>query len=100
MLVAVIGAIAAVLVAIITYALTSASSRDLSMWEKQLERSNSQPKDFYGPLLALSQASDEFWKDLSAKHEHSREKMTHEQAGDLWIQWITEVFQPTNKVTG
>jgi hypothetical protein len=97
MLVAVIGATAAVLVAIITYALTSASSRDLSMWEKQLERSNSQLKDFYGPLLALSQASDEFWKDLSAKHEHSREKMTHEQAGDLWIQWITEVFQPTNK---
>jgi hypothetical protein len=23
--------------------------------------------------------------------------MTREQAGDLWIQWITEVFQPANK---
>ena len=97
MLVAVIGAIAAILVAIITYALTSATSRDLSMWEKQLDRSNSQLRDFYGPLLALCQASDEFWKDLSAKHGHSREEMTHEQAGDLWIQWITQVFQPANK---
>jgi len=81
MLVAVIGAIAAILVAIITYALTSASSRNLSMWEKRLERTNSQLKDFYGPLLALSQASDEFWKDLSTKHGDSREKMIREQGG-------------------
>jgi hypothetical protein len=97
MLVALIGAIAAILVAIVTYALTFASNRDLSMWEKQLERSNSQLRDFYGPLLALSQSSDEFWKHLSAKHGDSREKMIREQSGALWIQWITEVFQPANK---
>jgi hypothetical protein len=97
MLVAVIGGIAAILVAIITYAMNSASSRSLNMWEKQLERTNSQLKDFYGPLLALSQASDEFWKNLSAKHGHSREKMTREQEGNLWIQWVTEIFQPANR---
>ena len=64
---------------------------------KRLGRTNSQLKDFYGPLLSLSQASDEFWKNLSAKYGHSREKMIQEQEGKLWMQWITDIFQPANK---
>ena len=62
MMVAVIGAIAAIGVAIITYVMTYVSSRRMGLWEKRLERTNSQLKDFYGPLLALSGASDKFWK--------------------------------------
>jgi hypothetical protein len=97
MVAAIIGASATILVAIITYALTYVSSRRLSLWQKRLERTNNQLKDFYGPLLALSETSDRTWKLLSGRYGHSRERIAREENGDLWVLWVTEIFQPINK---
>jgi hypothetical protein len=97
MVAAVITASATILVAIITYALTYVSNRRLSLWQKRLERTNSQLKEFYGPLYALSETSNRTWKLLSEKYGHSRERIAREDNGDLWVVWITDVFQPINR---
>lgn len=97
MVATIITASATILVAIITYALTYVSNRSLSLWEKRLERANSQLEDFYGPLLALSETSNKTWKSLSEKYGHSRETIVHEDNGDLWILWVTDIFQPINR---
>jgi hypothetical protein len=97
MLAAIIGAIATVLAVILTYLSTYLNNSRLSRWQKRLDRTNSQLKYFYGPLLSLSETSDRTWKLLSEKYDHSRERIAREQRGKLWISWVIEVFQPINK---
>jgi hypothetical protein len=97
MVAAIIGASATVLVAIITYIFTYVSNRRLSLWQERLARTTAQLKDFYGPLFALSQAGDRTWKLLLRKgYGHSRESIAQAENGDLWVLWVTEVFQPIN----
>jgi hypothetical protein len=97
MVAVVITASATILVAIITYALTYVSNRRLTLWQKRLERTDSQLKDFYGPLLALSETSNKTWKLLSEKYGHSRARIAREDKGDLWVLWVTDIFQPLNR---
>jgi len=98
MVAAIIGASATVLVAIITYALTYVSNRRLRLWQERLARTNAQLKDFYGPLFALSQSGQRTWRLLLSKtYGRSREEIAQAENGDLWVLWVTEVFQPINE---
>lgn len=96
MLAAVIAAIATVAAAIITYALTYYFNRRQSLWEKRLERTNAQLKQLYGPLLSLAESADRIWEVFSQRYGGGREGIIREEGGDVWISWITDVFQPPN----
>jgi hypothetical protein len=94
---AIIAGLATVAVAILTYFFTYINNRIQNSWQTRLERTDAQLKDFYGPLLALSQTSDRTWRLLMKEYKNDLEKLIREDNGDLWVLWVTEIFQPINK---
>jgi len=69
----------------------------------QLDFVNAQLRYFYGPLLALAEASQRSWKVF--KSQHTPEAARHfwdpayppsSEARAAWLHWVTTVLIPTN----
>ncbi|MCA9041913.1 MAG: hypothetical protein KDA65_16280 [Planctomycetaceae bacterium] len=75
--------------------------------QARLDRINRQLRDFYGPLYAILQASDEAWSAFCQKYwpNHGLETYfpkegTHllkEEELKRWVIWMREVFHPLNE---
>ena len=96
---AIIAASASVAVAVITYLLTYLNSKRLSKWQDGLARTNAQLQQFYGPLLSLAETSERSWNLFREKYglpDGGPEVDISQEHRDLWILWVTNVFQPAN----
>lgn len=98
---ALITAVASVLVALVAGLLTYRNSRKLNLRQDQLARLNAQLGELYGPLFALSQASNAVFTAFRSRHRHGAAytpdaDLTVEQR-EVWAQWMTAVFMPMNK---
>lgn len=96
-----IAASASVLVAVLAGLFTYRNNRSLKLREDQLTRVNDQLEHLYGPLYALSQASEKAFRTFQDRHPHGSvytvgAALTHEQR-EVWIQWMRTVFMPINR---
>lgn len=96
-----ITAVASVAVALVAGLLTYRNSRKLGLRQDQLARVNLQLEELYGPLFALSQASNAVWAAFRERHQHGMAyvadaDLTQEQR-ELWTHWIANVFMPVNR---
>ena len=97
----VITAIASVVVAFVAGLFAYRNSRNLSLRQDQLVRVNTQLEEFYGPILALTEASNAVWVAFQERHEHGRAYFTDAplsaEQRDVWTHWIRTVFMPMNR---
>lgn len=97
-------AFAGVLVAAIGYLVKYFSDIKLAQRTDRLDRINRQLSDFYGPLLALTRASEESWRAFRRRYRPPESvsfwKMdpspTKEEA-IAWRLWMTTVFVPVHQ---
>jgi hypothetical protein len=92
-----------VLVAAIGYFAKYATDLRLAQRNDRLERINQQLSEFYGPLLACTQSSEESWHAFRKRHRpgtgsfwRSDPPPTREDVL-VWRLWITTVFMPVNE---
>jgi hypothetical protein len=92
-----------VLVAAIGYFAKYATDLRLAQRNDRLERINQQLIEFYGPLLACTQSSEESWHAFRKRHRpgigsfwRSDPPPTREDVL-VWRLWITTVFMPVNE---
>ena len=92
-----------VLVAAIGYFIKYATDLRLAQRNDRLERINQQLSEFYGPLLACTQSSEESWQAFRQRHRpgpgsfwKSDPPPTREDVL-VWRLWITTVFMPVNE---
>lgn len=73
----------------------------------QLDRVNRQLKELYGPLYIRLKASQETWDAFWQKHRPSHGRSHYfganvevtEKEKEVWRNWMTNVFEPTNAKT-
>lgn len=88
--------------ALIGYLITYFNSLRLSHLAERLTRVNRQLAEFYGPLFALTQASDSAWDAFRAKYRPDAEayfddtELTDAEL-QAWRNWMKSVFAPTNR---
>jgi hypothetical protein len=96
-------ALAGVLVAAIGYVVKYVTDVRLAQRTDRLDRINRQLSDFYGPLLALTRASDESWRAFRRRYRtgggsywKTDPPPTVEDAV-AWRLWMTTVFIPVHQ---
>jgi hypothetical protein len=83
------------------YLITYLNNVRLSQRAERLERVNKQLGELYGPLFALSQASDRAWQAFRRKYRPGRTYFgegappTDEEL-KAWRLWMSTVFMPNN----
>jgi len=92
----------AIIVALVTFILTSWTNRRQGALQAQLTRVNLQLANLYGPLLALTRSNSEVWSTFFERHRVSPADFLNETpVGDaqrrLWIEWMQTVFMPSNR---
>jgi hypothetical protein len=95
-----ITAAASVLVALLAGLLTYRNNQRLGLRQDQLARVNAQLEEFYGPLLALSQASNRAWLAFRRRYRPGGpyfDGTETEADRNNWVHWMREVFIPTNR---
>lgn len=97
-------AVAGLLVAIAGYFIRYAIDLRLAQRKERLERINRQLSEFYGPMLALSRASDESWEAFrqrfrppSAVSFWQLEPPPTRDEVLAWRRWMTTVFVPVHQ---
>ncbi|HEU5471806.1 MAG TPA: hypothetical protein VFV67_14240 [Actinophytocola sp.] len=98
---AVIAAVSSVLVAVLAGLFAYLNSRAASVRQDRLARVNAQLEELYGPLFALSQASNAVWRTFRERHRFGMvfvpaAELTEEQR-QVWVRWIRDVFLPMNR---
>ena len=97
-------ALIGVFVAAIGYFVKYTTDLKLAQRNDRLERINRQLSEFYGPLLALTRASDESWQAFRRRYRppggesfwKSDPPLTREDAV-AWRLWMTTVFVPVQR---
>jgi hypothetical protein len=91
------------IVAIAGYLFTYRNNLRLAERKDRLERVTTQLRDFYGPLLALSSASNSAWLVFRSEYRRNikafwdpRSPPSAEEAA-AWRLWMTSVFMPLNR---
>jgi hypothetical protein len=91
------------LVAIVGLLATYWNSLRLAKRKDRLERVNRQLGELYGPLLALTSASNRSWSVFREQYRSrtqaywdQRDPPTPEEA-EAWRRWMTAVFMPMNR---
>ncbi len=90
-----------VALAFIGYLITYANNLRLSQRKERLDRINRQLAELYGPLFALTYASEMAWRAFRSKHRPGRayfgegEPPTDEEL-KVWRLWMSTVFMPNN----
>ena len=89
------------LVAIAGYAVAHRNNLRLAERNDRLDRVSRQLSNFYGPLLALSYASNASWRVFRRRYRPgggfwNDPPPTLEEAA-IWRSWMTEVFTPLNR---
>jgi hypothetical protein len=100
----VLAAIVGVGAALIGYFVKYATDIRLAQRNDRLERINRQLSEFYGPLLALTRASDESWRAFRKRYRPPGNASfwkpdpppTTEDAA-IWRLWMTTVFVPVHQ---
>ena len=98
----VVGLISSVLLALIGYLYTFYSTRITQRREAQLKRLDEQLRMLYGPLYALSVASEAAWTSFMAKFAPEAgvfikpDRPPTEEELSIWRTWITTVILPMN----
>jgi hypothetical protein len=90
--------------ALVGYFVKYATDIRLAQRNDRLERINRQLSDFYGPLLALTRASDESWQAFRNRYRPPGNEsfwkadppLTAEDAV-VWRLWMTTVFVPVHQ---
>jgi hypothetical protein len=97
-------ALAGVLVAAIGYLVKYFSDIKFAQRTDRLERINRQLSEFYGPLLALTRASEESWRAFRRRYRPPEDvsfwKMDpgpSEEETIAWRLWMTTVFVPVHQ---
>jgi hypothetical protein len=90
-----------ILLAIAGYLATYANSLRLARRSDRLDRINRQLRDLYGPLFALTSASNRTWSEFRQRYRPSGgfwdldSPPTQDEAA-AWRLWMSEVFMPLN----
>jgi hypothetical protein len=96
------GLVGSVLLALIGYLSTYYSTRITQRREAQLKRLDEQLRMLYGPLYALSAASEAAWTSFMEKFAPEAgvfikpERPPTEEELSIWRSWITAVILPMN----
>ena len=91
-----------VMLAFIGYMATYLNNLRLVQRKDRLERVERQLRDFYGPLLSLSESSTRAWQAFRSKYRPGRgywrtdDQPTANEAA-AWRAWMTSVFTPLNE---
>jgi hypothetical protein len=97
------GLISSVLLALVGYLWTFYSTRITKRREAQLKRLDEQLRILYGPLYALSGASEAAWNSFMAKFAPEAgvfikpDRPPTEEELSIWRSWITTVILPMNE---
>lgn len=91
-----IAAASAAVVALMSAFLTYNTTRRLSNRSDQISFVGRQLSELYGPLQALSKASETSWAEFRKKYYHD-DVVLDEDTKILWKYWITNVFMPINR---
>jgi hypothetical protein len=97
------GLISSVLLALVGYLWTFYSTRITQRREAQLKRLDEQLRILYGPLYALSGASEAAWNSFMAKFAPEAgvfikpDRPPTEEELSIWRSWITTVILPMNE---
>jgi hypothetical protein len=95
-----------VLVAAFGYLAKHASDLRLAQRNDRLNRINRQLSDFYGPLLALTESSEESWDAFRKRYRPGSDERESfwrleppptEDDVLIWRLWMTTVFMPVNE---
>ena len=92
-----------VLIAAVGYFVKYATDLRLAQRTDRLDRVNRQLSGFYGPLLALTRASEESWDAFRRRHRPGggsfwrSDPPPTKQDVLVWRLWITTVFMPMNQ---
>jgi hypothetical protein len=103
MITALITAIAAAAVALISVFLTYTTTKRLSRRSDQIAFVGRQLSELYGPLLALSWAAHKSWIEFRKKYGSDRPYLFSSESvpdeGDVhaWRYWLKHVFMPINR---
>ena len=98
--------IAGVTAAVIGSAFTVILNRRRDRLLAQLDLVNNQLRYFYGPLLALTEASERAWKVFSRQHitagaqdfwDRNPKYAPTREARAAWLDWVTNILIPTDK---
>jgi hypothetical protein len=87
--------------AFIGYFVTYVNNIRLSQRKERLERVNRQLGELYGPLFALTQASDRAWRAFRNKYRPSGAFFNEvspptDEELKIWRLWMSTVFMPNN----
>ncbi len=102
----VVAALVGVAAALIGYFVKHVSDIRLAERDARLERINRQLSEFYGPLLALTRATDQAWRAFRRRYRPSSgETIPSYWRGDpptaeevaVWRLWMAEVFVPMHR---
>jgi hypothetical protein len=97
------GLISSVLLALVGYLWTFYSTRITKRREAQLKRLDEQLRILYGPLYALSGASEAAWNSFMAKFAPEAgvfikpDRPPTEEELSIWRSWVTTVILPMNE---
>jgi hypothetical protein len=98
-----IAAAAAAAVALMSAFLTYNTTRRLSRRSDQIAFVGRQLSELYGPLLALSRATNASWAEFRKRYGADRERLFAPQISPLeedvyaWKYWLRYVFMPINR---
>lgn len=98
-----IAAASAVVIALTSAFLTYTTTRRLTRRSNQVMFVNRQPSELYGPLHALSRASNVSWFEFRKKYFADRKYFFDvttpptEEDINAWKYWVRNVFMPLNK---
>jgi hypothetical protein len=90
-------------VAVVGYLLTYRNNLRLAQRKDRLDRVTGQLSKFYGPLLALSKASDSAWHEFRRQYRPNVQSFwvpdspPSEDEAAAWRLWMTSVFTPFNR---
>src|SRR5262245_24154508 len=94
--------VGAVVVALLGGVIAYVSNRRLSQRQARLARVDSQLEELYGPMLALTEASDIAWTTFRSVYAPDRQSFftpgvpVSRDERDAWIAWMRTVFMPAN----
>ena len=91
-------AILTLVVALLGYALTSASAHMLAQRRDKLELVNKRLNEFYGPLYVASEAGNIAYRSLLAKLGKTQSHPVLDSELKEWTLWVTTIFMPLNDV--
>src|SRR5215813_6894073 len=93
--------VVSILLALVGYAAKYLNDLSIARRKDRLDRVNHQLTDLYGPLLALTSASNAAWETFRSMHRPtggfwSDSPPPTPQEAAAWRLWMTEVFAPLN----